>query len=79
VVADLDLSGEPKLVNKKTVYESKDRSCLLEAQDFYDNDTKMTFTCYEPQGHSRLRRRKGVEPCHFYGWKFHGISGREDE
>jgi hypothetical protein len=49
IVADLDLSaGAPKLVNKKTVYESKDRSCVLEAQDFYDNDRKMTFTCYEP-------------------------------
>jgi hypothetical protein len=49
MVADLDLSaGSPKLVNKKTVYESKDRSCVLEAQDFYDNDEKMTFTCYEP-------------------------------
>src|SRR5437016_5749323 len=54
VVADLDLSGEPKLVNKKTVYESKDRSCVLEAQDFYDNDTKITFTCYEPEGHSSV-------------------------
>jgi len=50
-VADVDLSGDtPKLVNKKVVYESKDRSCVIEAQDFYDNDTKMTFTCYEPQG-----------------------------
>src|SRR5579884_421494 len=49
IVADLDLSGNaPKLVNKKTVYESKDRSCVLEAQDFYDNDTKMIFTCYQP-------------------------------
>ena len=38
----------PKLINKKTVYESKDRNCVLEAQDFYDNDTKLTFTCYEP-------------------------------
>ena len=27
VVADLDISGVPKLVNQKTVYESKDRSC----------------------------------------------------
>ena len=54
VVADLDLSGAPKLVNQKTVYESKDRSCVLEAQDFYDNDTKMTFTCYEPEGHSSV-------------------------
>ncbi len=23
---------------------------MLEAQDFYDNDAKMTFTCYEPKG-----------------------------
>jgi hypothetical protein len=51
MVADLDLSGgTPKLVNTKTVYESKDRGCVLEAQDFYDNDNKMTFTCYEPKG-----------------------------
>ncbi len=50
-VADLDLSGgTPRLVNKKTVYESHSRNCVLEAQDFYDNDTKMTFTCYEPKG-----------------------------
>jgi len=49
MIADLDLSGSvPKLINKKTVYESKDRSCVLEAQDFYDNDHKMIFTCYEP-------------------------------
>lgn len=51
IVAGVDLAGgSPKLINKKTVYESKDRACTLEAQDFYDNDTKMTFTCYEPQG-----------------------------
>jgi hypothetical protein len=51
IVADVDLSSGPaRLVNKKTVHESKDRSCVIEAQDFYDNDTKMTFTCYEPQG-----------------------------
>lgn len=50
VVADLDLSGPaPKLANRKTVYESKDRGCVLEAQDFYDGDRKMTFSCYEPQ------------------------------
>jgi hypothetical protein len=54
VVADLDISGVPKLVNQKTVYESKDRNCTLEAQDFYDNDSKMTFTCYEPEGHSSV-------------------------
>jgi hypothetical protein len=51
IVADVDLSGGgAKLTNKKTVYESKDRNCVLEAQDFYDNDSKMTFTCYEPKG-----------------------------
>jgi len=51
IVAGLDLSGgASKLINKKTVYESKDPSCVLEAQDFYDNDRKMTFTCYEPHG-----------------------------
>src|SRR5205814_9917130 len=39
IVAELDLSGcAPKLINSKTVYESKDRGCTLEAQDFYDND-----------------------------------------
>ena len=49
IMADIDLSdGTPKLVNKKIIHESKDRSCTLEAQDFYDNDTKMTFVCYEP-------------------------------
>lgn len=51
IVAELDLSGTgPRLVNARTVHESADRSCVLEAQDFYDNDTKLTFTCYEPQG-----------------------------
>jgi hypothetical protein len=49
IVADVDLSGgTPKIVNKKVVYESKDKNCTIEPQDFYDNDTKMTFTCYEP-------------------------------
>ncbi|MGD0015077.1 MAG: hypothetical protein ABSD56_11750 [Bryobacteraceae bacterium] len=50
-MAELDLSGgAPKLRNKRMVYESRDRSCFIEAQDFYDNDRKMTFTCYEPPG-----------------------------
>lgn len=49
VVAELDLSAAgPRLIHKRTVYESKDRSCVIEAQDFYDNDAKLTFTCYEP-------------------------------
>ena len=51
MVADLDLSrGTPRLINTKTVYESKDRGCVLEARDFYDDDRKMVFTCYEEQG-----------------------------
>jgi len=50
IMADLDLSGgTPRIVNKKTVYESADSSCTLEAQDFFDNDSKMTFICYEPE------------------------------
>ena len=51
IVADIDLSDSiPKLTNKKIMYESNDRNCVLEAQDFYDNDSKLTFTCYEPNG-----------------------------
>lgn len=51
VIADVVLNGSaPQLTNKKVVYESKDNSCTIEAQDFFDNDTKMTFTCYEPKG-----------------------------
>ena len=50
-VADLDLSGSsPRLVNKHLVYESRTKACTIEAQDFFDHDSKMTFTCYEPQG-----------------------------
>src|SRR5262249_21007756 len=55
MVADLDLSdGAPKLINKKIVYESKDHECVLEAQDFYDDDKKMIFTCYEPNDASSV-------------------------
>jgi Tol biopolymer transport system component len=54
IVAEVDLAGRPQIINKKTVYESKDRSCTLEAQDFYDDDRKMTFTCYEPQGRASV-------------------------
>lgn len=51
VVGDVEVGGgTAKLVNVKTVYESKSPSCRIEAQDFYDDDTKMTFTCYRPKG-----------------------------
>src|SRR5206468_166005 len=50
IVAEVDLSGAtPALVNKKVVYESPDNRCTIEAQDFYDRDSKITFTCYEPR------------------------------
>lgn len=49
VVADIDLSGGiPKLINRTIVLESRDKTCTVEAQDFYANDTKMTFFCYVP-------------------------------
>ena len=55
IVADLDLTGvPPKLINRKIVFESPDKSCTVEPQDFYDNDTKMTFTCYEPGNNSSV-------------------------
>ncbi|MGE5645498.1 MAG: TolB family protein [Acidobacteriota bacterium] len=51
VTAELDLAGgAPKLSNRKTVYERTSPGCVIEAQDFYDSDRKMTFTCYEPEG-----------------------------
>src|SRR5215472_2536065 len=51
IVAEVEISsGSAKLVNRRTVHESQDRNCVIEAQDFYDDDSKMTFTCYEPQG-----------------------------
>jgi hypothetical protein len=54
IVADVDLSGTPHLANEKTVYQSPDKNCTLEPQDFYDNDTRLTFTCYQPRGASAV-------------------------
>ncbi len=51
VVADIDFSsGVPQLVDRKTVVESMGNDCTLEAQDFYNNDAKMTFFCHIPNG-----------------------------
>lgn len=51
IVADVDTTGaQPKIANHKVVYESKSRDCVIESQDFFDDDRKMTFTCYEPKG-----------------------------
>ncbi len=50
-VADVDMSGgQPHLANKRLAYQSQTSGCVIEAQDFYANDRKMTFTCYEPKG-----------------------------
>jgi hypothetical protein len=50
MVAEVDLSdATPHLINEHKVFESNDDQCSLEAQDFYDNDAKMTFTCYVNQ------------------------------
>lgn len=59
VVADLDLSGGmARFINKKTAVENIDTSCTLEAQDFFDDDKKMTFFCYVPNGAFEV---KGVD------------------
>jgi len=56
VMADLDLSGgEAKLINKKTLLNSTDQGCTVEAQDLYDKDTKLTFFCYVPNGAFEVR------------------------
>lgn len=64
MVAEVDLStGTPQLKNVHKVYESFDNSCSLEAQDFYDNDTKMTFTCYVSRGRGQdvLAKVMGID------------------
>lgn len=54
-VAEIDYSGgAPKLANKKLVLESKDPYCRIEPQDFYDNDSKLTYTCYHPADKSEV-------------------------
>jgi len=55
IMAEVDLSGAtPALKNKRVVISSPDNACTLEAQDFFDNDRKMTYTCYERQGLSSV-------------------------
>jgi hypothetical protein len=49
IVATVD-AGAGALKNRQAVYESPSNACTLEAQDFYDGDRRLTFSCYEPQG-----------------------------
>jgi hypothetical protein len=53
VVADLDASGDsPALRGEHVVFTSDGPGCSLEAQDFFDDDRKLTYSCYEPEGRS---------------------------
>lgn len=55
IVAEVDLTGAtPALKNKHVVHSSPGNGCTLEAQDFYDRDRQMTYTCYEPKGLSTV-------------------------
>jgi hypothetical protein len=51
IVAEVDLSGAAAaLKNQRVAQTSPSNACTLEAQDFFDSDTKLTYSCYEPQG-----------------------------
>jgi hypothetical protein len=51
VMARLDrTAAAPRLVDKRTVYDAHAGECAIEAQDFYARDSRMTFTCNEPDG-----------------------------
>lgn len=73
IVADVDLSGSsPSLKNKETVLESPDNRCVIEAQDFFDNDRMLTYSCYEREGKASvwtidLTTRRTVNQSHLLG------------
>jgi hypothetical protein len=51
VVADLLVSGgKPALRGERVVFTSDGPGCFLEAQDFFDDDRSLTYSCYEPEG-----------------------------
>lgn len=51
IVAELEITPSgAALKNKCVVFESPSRACTIEAQDFYDNDRRLTYSCYEPEG-----------------------------
>ena len=56
IMAEVDLSGPlPALKNKQVIISKQAGSgCTLEAQDFFDSDQRMTYTCYEPKGLSSV-------------------------
>ena len=59
VVADLDArngsaGAPPALSNARVSVTSDGPGCSLEAQDFYDEDRRLTYTCYEPEGRASV-------------------------
>lgn len=55
ILADLDVMGAtPRLINKKAVYESAEQGCIIEAQDFYNDDKGLIFFCYVTNGISAI-------------------------
>lgn len=45
--ADIEThEGKPRLVNKQELLRSTSRDCVLEAQDFRDDDRELIYTCY---------------------------------
>jgi len=51
VVAELDPSAEtPALSAERVVFTSDGPACHPEAQDFFDDDRKLSYSCYEPEG-----------------------------
>jgi Tol biopolymer transport system component len=53
VVAEVDPAG-PALKNRAVILESPDSGCVIEAQDFFDNDRMLTYSCYEPEGRASV-------------------------
>jgi Tol biopolymer transport system component len=51
VVADLDpTAATPALRGERVVFTSEGKGCHPEAQDFFGDDRKLTYSCYEPDG-----------------------------
>ena len=55
IVADLDPSADaPTLRGERVVLTTEGPACHPEAQDFFDDDRKLTYTCYEPEGRASV-------------------------
>lgn len=55
VVADLDPSAEtPTLNAERVVFTTDGPACHPEAQDFFDDDRKLSYSCYEPEGRASV-------------------------